>query len=60
MSHQVPGGDLKNLLDHVGCFSEPNAKYYLAEMVMAVEALHQMGYIHRCIINFLNSHLLRS
>jgi len=43
----VPGGDMKNLLDHVGCFAEPHARFYFAEMVLAVRDLHKMGYIHR-------------
>jgi len=43
----VPGGDMKNLLDHVGCFSEDHVRFYSAEMLLAVEALHKLGYIHR-------------
>jgi serine/threonine protein kinase len=43
----VPGGDMKNLLDHVGCFAEPHARFYFAEMVLAVRDLHKLGYIHR-------------
>lgn len=44
---QFEGGDIKNLLDHVGCFAEENALFYFAEMLLAVEALHELGYIHR-------------
>jgi serine/threonine protein kinase len=43
----IPGGDMKNLLDHVGCFSEDHVRFYSAEMLLAVEALHKLGYIHR-------------
>eukprot|EP01127_Copromyxa_protea_P020363 TRINITY_DN6816_c0_g1_i1.p1 TRINITY_DN6816_c0_g1~~TRINITY_DN6816_c0_g1_i1.p1 ORF type:complete len:550 (-),score=83.23 TRINITY_DN6816_c0_g1_i1:77-1726(-) len=43
----IPGGDIKNLLDHVGCFSEEHALFYFAEMLLAVDALHELGYIHR-------------
>jgi len=43
----VPGGDMKNLLDHVGCFAESHARFYFAEMVLAVRDLHKLGYIHR-------------
>jgi cell cycle protein kinase DBF2 len=43
----IPGGDIKALLDHVGCFSEENARFYFAEMLLAVDDLHSMGYVHR-------------
>ena len=28
-------------------FEESMAKFYLAEMILAVRALHTMGYVHR-------------
>jgi len=31
----------------VGCFSEDHVRFYSAEMLLAVEALHKLGYIHR-------------
>jgi len=43
----LAGGDMKNLLDHVGCFSIDHACFYFSEMVLSVEALHKLGYIHR-------------
>eukprot|EP01124_Arcella_intermedia_P019699 TRINITY_DN2700_c0_g1_i2.p1 TRINITY_DN2700_c0_g1~~TRINITY_DN2700_c0_g1_i2.p1 ORF type:complete len:554 (-),score=108.40 TRINITY_DN2700_c0_g1_i2:624-2285(-) len=43
----VPGGDMKNLLDHVGCFAETHTKFYFTEMLFAVRDLHKLGYIHR-------------
>eukprot|EP01126_Amoeba_proteus_P050436 TRINITY_DN5957_c0_g2_i1.p1 TRINITY_DN5957_c0_g2~~TRINITY_DN5957_c0_g2_i1.p1 ORF type:complete len:450 (+),score=123.28 TRINITY_DN5957_c0_g2_i1:482-1831(+) len=45
----LPGGDIKNLLDHVGCFVEEHALFYFGEMLLAVDALHRLGYIHRDI-----------
>jgi len=30
-------------------FPEPMAKFYMAEMVLAVEEVHQLGFIHRDI-----------
>ncbi len=30
-------------------FEESMAKFYLAEMVLAVRALHTMGYVHRLV-----------
>ncbi|KAL6075676.1 G-box binding factor [Balamuthia mandrillaris] len=42
-----PGGDLRGLLNNLGRLSEDHARLYVAEMVLAVESLHQLGYIHR-------------
>lgn len=48
-----PGGDLLALLSrHDNVLSEDMAKFYLAEMVLAIQALHSMGYVHR-LVNFL-------
>ena len=41
------GGDLEGLLEQVGCFDEPYARFYFAELVLAVESLHNVGLIHR-------------
>jgi serine/threonine protein kinase len=30
-------------------FEEQMARFYLAEMVLAVHALHTMGYVHRSV-----------
>jgi serine/threonine protein kinase len=43
----IPGGDLKTLLDHMTALDETDAKFLFAEMMLAVDALHQLGYIHR-------------
>lgn len=43
----VPGGDIKHLLDNLGCIEEEDAKFYFAEMLLAVDELHKLGYIHR-------------
>lgn len=42
----MPGGDLVNLMQ---CYdiSEKWARFYTAELVMALDTLHKMGYIHR-------------
>lgn len=43
-----PGGDLLSLLNRRdGALSEDEARFYLAEMVMALHTLHTMGYVHR-------------
>lgn len=43
------GGDLKSLLSVSGYFEEAAAKFYCAEIVMALEYLHKHGIIHRDI-----------
>ena len=45
----VPGGDLMALLIKKGIFSEELSKFYTAELVLAVESVHKMGFIHRDI-----------
>jgi serine/threonine protein kinase len=43
------GGDLLNLLVEKDIFPEDFTKFYIAEMVLALEACHKLGYIHRDI-----------
>lgn len=45
----VPGGDLMALLIKRGIFSEELGRFYTAELVLAVESVHKMGFIHRDI-----------
>lgn len=45
----IPGGDLMSLLIKMGIFSEPLARFYIAELTVAVESVHKMGFIHRDI-----------
>ena len=43
-----PGGDLLGLMGkYDDVLPEDVAQFYLAEIVLGVEALHKMGYIHR-------------
>ncbi|XP_070205430.1 citron Rho-interacting kinase-like isoform X3 [Littorina saxatilis] len=45
-----PGGDLLSLLSrHGDQLEEDMARFYLAEMAVAINDLHQMGYLHRDI-----------
>ncbi|XP_069684092.1 citron rho-interacting kinase isoform X2 [Periplaneta americana] len=45
-----PGGDLLALLDRFdGLLEEDTARFYLAELVLAIRSLHMMGYVHRDI-----------
>lgn len=45
----VPGGDLLHLLIERDRLSEEGTRFLIAEMVLAVEQVHKMGYIHRDI-----------
>uniref|UniRef100_A0A1A9X0J1 non-specific serine/threonine protein kinase n=1 Tax=Glossina brevipalpis TaxID=37001 RepID=A0A1A9X0J1_9MUSC len=45
----LPGGDLLSLMSRHGSFDEDLTRFYLAEMTMAIHALHEMGYVHRDI-----------
>jgi serine/threonine-protein kinase MRCK len=44
------GGDLLTLLSKFeDRLPEEMAKFYIAEMVLAIDCLHQLGYVHRDI-----------
>lgn len=43
------GGDLKSLLAVYGFFDENTAKFYTAEILLALEYLHSHGIVHRDI-----------
>ena len=43
----VPGGDLLSMLSELDTFSEEFARFYIAETLLALEAVHAMDYIHR-------------
>ncbi|XP_054641284.1 citron rho-interacting kinase-like isoform X6 [Dunckerocampus dactyliophorus] len=44
----LPGGDLLSLLNrYEDQFDESMAQFYLAELVEAIHAVHQLGYVHR-------------
>jgi len=42
-----PGGDLMTMLLQYDTFSEDITKFYVAECVCAVEAVHNLGFVHR-------------
>ncbi|XP_050431701.1 citron Rho-interacting kinase-like [Adelges cooleyi] len=45
-----PGGDFANLIDKFnGTLSENTAKFYIAELLLAVKHVHAMGFAHRDI-----------
>ena len=44
----LPGGDLMALMNRFDDpFDEAMSQFYLAELVEAIHAVHQMGYVHR-------------
>ena len=42
----MPGGDFFNILASYN-LSEQWARFYCAELVLAIDAIHSMGFIHR-------------
>ncbi|KAJ8253438.1 hypothetical protein GJAV_G00212970 [Gymnothorax javanicus] len=45
----IPGGDMMSLLIRMGVFPEELARFYVAELTLAIESVHRMGFIHRDI-----------
>jgi hypothetical protein len=49
----LPGGDLMTMLMKYDTFSEDVTRFYIAESVLAIEAVHKLGFIHRfvCLVS---------
>ena len=45
----MPGGDLVNLMSNYD-IPEKWAKFYIAEVVLALDGIHSMGFIHRYVL----------
>jgi protein-serine/threonine kinase len=45
----LPGGDLMTMLIKYEIFSEDITRFYMAEIVMAIEAVHKLGFLHRWV-----------
>ena len=43
----LPGGDLMNLLMKKDILTEEEARFYTAEMILAVDSVHKLNCIHR-------------
>uniref|UniRef100_A0AAV1UVF8 non-specific serine/threonine protein kinase n=1 Tax=Peronospora matthiolae TaxID=2874970 RepID=A0AAV1UVF8_9STRA len=43
----LPGGDLMGLLMKEDTLNEATTRFYAAEMVLAIQSVHELGYIHR-------------
>ena len=46
----VPGGDMMTLLIKRDTLSEEETRFYLAETVLALDCVHDLGYIHRLVM----------
>lgn len=46
----LPGGDLMTMLIKYEIFSVPITRFYIAEIILAIEAVHKHGFIHRYVI----------
>ena len=45
----LPGGDLMNLLIKRDILTEDEAKFYISELILAIESIHKLDCIHRDI-----------
>ena len=45
----VPGGDFLRLLIEKDIFTEVETRFYIGELIVAIEEMHNMHYIHRDI-----------
>jgi len=45
----LPGGDLMTMLIKYDTFSEDVTRFYMAECLLAIEAVHKLGFIHRSV-----------
>jgi hypothetical protein len=52
------GGDLKSLLGVYGFFDESMAKFYAAEIALALSYLHKHDIIHRGAFSLIQCHSL--
>jgi serine/threonine protein kinase len=43
----VPGGDLMTWLIKLDTFDEKMARHYIAETILAINSIHELGYLHR-------------
>eukprot|EP01100_Stratorugosa_tubuloviscum_P001005 TRINITY_DN1224_c0_g1_i1.p1 TRINITY_DN1224_c0_g1~~TRINITY_DN1224_c0_g1_i1.p1 ORF type:complete len:511 (-),score=212.74 TRINITY_DN1224_c0_g1_i1:67-1599(-) len=45
----IPGGDMMTMLIKYDTFSEDWTRFYIAETILAIDTIHQLGYVHRDI-----------
>jgi len=46
----LPGGDLMTMLMKYDIFTEDVTRFYMAECILAIDAVHNLGYIHRWVL----------
>lgn len=46
----LPGGDMMTLLMRKDTLTENEARFYVAETVLAIESIHKHNYIHRFVV----------
>ncbi|EKE38592.1 hypothetical protein ENUP19_0301G0024 [Entamoeba nuttalli] len=49
MMEYLAGGDMMTLLIRENIFSHEMARFYIAELLLAIDSIHQLNYIHRDI-----------
>lgn len=54
----LPGGDMMTLLMRKDTLTEEEARFYVAETVLAIESIHKHNYIHRFVYDFVFMHKL--
>lgn len=45
----LPGGDMMTLLMRKDTLTEDEARFYIAETILAIESIHKHNYIHRFV-----------
>lgn len=45
----LPGGDMMTLLMRKDTLTEDEARFYVGEIVLAIESIHKHNYIHRSV-----------
>lgn len=55
----MPGGDLVNLMSNYDV-PEKWARFYTAEVVLALDAIHSMGFVHRYVAGLRNKQLSKT
>jgi len=45
----LPGGDMMTWLIQKEVFTEEETKFYVAELVLAIDAVHRLEFVHRYV-----------